>query len=515
MGSTPISFRPRKFFQLKDRDFLYVTQTPFQVTLQPYLTLKLFRRHEAKCEQGYPKDERVYEHDSVRLTGKAQCSCPVYAEGKLPGGSYQRPKSTGSRTFEQARLLVQHWGTAPEAPTASATSGYRLRTVVEAVEDFTGTCRARGVTSERMLQFEHLLELRLIPFAAAKRIDYIQEMDNAEIWGQFRRSWKNENPNRNRPVAEPDQVAVRPLGKGTVCRMIGDLRMFVKHCISREWLSENWTTREHGMVGDSRVDPKEPFTEEDLVYIYRASEHMTDGRGFGAKRTGTRNGFEDLVFVWVLRYSGLRIGDAVALTADNLVEFAEGRYTHSIWCNPRKTNCKDANFVNVPIPNGNFPGHPNVVAALETMPLKHGHYFFLGGGPVPPPGTPEFRDRIKSATTTWRKRLDRLFRVADSLLADDGKAFTVKPHPHRFRHTFCARLLQLHVPLRVVAQYVGDTEDTVRKHYAKFCVAEQRAAARLVDEAMSRGPERAGSISSRPPAPSPPTALCNPDKDCQ
>jgi hypothetical protein len=35
-----------------------------------------------------------------------------------------------------------------------------MRTVVDAVEDFTETRRARGVTCERVLQFEHLLELR-------------------------------------------------------------------------------------------------------------------------------------------------------------------------------------------------------------------------------------------------------------------------------------------------------------------------------------------------------------------
>ena len=82
-----------------------------------------------------------------------------------------------------------------------------------------------------MLQLEHLLELRLIPFAAAQRITVIQEMDGAEIWGQFRRSWKNENPHRNRPVANPESAAAIPLGKGTVCRMIADLRMFLKHCV--------------------------------------------------------------------------------------------------------------------------------------------------------------------------------------------------------------------------------------------------------------------------------------------
>ena len=84
-------------------------------------------------------------------------------------------------------------------------------------------------------------------------------MDCAEIWGQFRRSWKNENPHRNRKLAKRETGSV-PLGRGTALRIIADLRMFLKHCVSREWLSENWASRDHGMAGDSRIEPKEPFS---------------------------------------------------------------------------------------------------------------------------------------------------------------------------------------------------------------------------------------------------------------
>src|SRR5436305_3249065 len=105
------------------------------------------------------------------------------------------------------------------------------------------------------------------------------------------------------------------------------------------------------MSGDSRVEPKEPFSPQDLLYIYRAAEQVTDGRGFKTKRIGTANGFEDLVFAWTLDYTGLRISDVVALSVDHLVPFEEDPYTHAIWCNPGKTERKDANFVHIPIPN--------------------------------------------------------------------------------------------------------------------------------------------------------------------
>jgi integrase len=60
------------------------------------------------------------------------------------------------------------------------------------------------------------------------------------------------------------------------------------------------------------------------------------------------------------------------------------------------------------------------------------------------------------------------------------------PTPHKFRHTFAATLLQGGAPLRLVAQYLGDTEKTVREHYSKFCVVEQEQAAERLSEAMAR-----------------------------
>lgn len=40
--------------------------------------------------------------------------------------------------------------------------------------------------------------------------------------------------------------------------------------------------------------------------------------------------------------------------------------------------------------------------------------------------------------------------------------------------------------LRTVASYVGDTEEVVRKHYAKFRIAEQAEAAKSLGNAMAK-----------------------------
>lgn len=176
-----------------------------------------------------------------------------------------------------------------------------------------------------------------------------------------------------------------------------------------------------------------------------------------------------------------------ALDVTQLVPFEHGGFTHAIWCHPSKTRGKEANFVSIPIPGRNQKqqGHPNLVEALQALPLKHGKYFFLGGGPLPTRGTEEWDKRIRKSTTNWRERINRLFKIAARLMHEKEIAFSVHPHPHRFRHTFCARLLQAGVSLRTVASYIGDTEEVVRKHCAKFCVAEQVEAAKALGTAMA------------------------------
>jgi hypothetical protein len=256
-------------------------------------------------------------------------------------------------------------------------------TVGEAVETFLMVQRNKYNSAERMRQYGQLLTNRLIPFTTSRKIEHLQEMDNMKVWGEFRNSWINLNPLRNRKPA-PGEIAIqKPMGKQTASRLIGDLRVFLRHCVLNEWLSANYASREYGMVTSKIKDPKEPFCDQDVWFVYSASGEVTDGRGGKKQRKGTQNGYEDYVFTLVLRYTGLRISDVCALEGIQLVPFRFGIWEYAISCNPIKTATTRAkNHVLIPIPSGNLSGHPNVVAALQSLPLKHGRFFFLGGGPV-------------------------------------------------------------------------------------------------------------------------------------
>ena len=474
-------------------------------------TLKLFRRHDSRCtgffnpktrqQQPYGKEDRIYEADTEKRKGKpaaVDCSCTIYAEGTLyrSDGSknYLTPRATKKREWKAARDVAAQWiewgDTKPSASAPRKDNAYELVTVMQAVENFIAMKKGHALSDGRIKGIMAFLKGRLVSFAAAVPIRFIQEMDNAEIWAEFRRSWKNMNPLHNRKPSPGESVPDVMVGDGTAVRLIGMLREFMRFCVSRQMLSENWATKDHGMKSRSVVEPKEPFSDEELSYIYKATELKTDGRGFKVKRTGQQNAKELLAFIQTMRYTGLRISDVVRLKREQLVRFEHHGYTHAIWCNPKKTEkTKTANFVHISIQADQFYGHPNLVKTLEQLPVKtiNGvEYFFLGGE-----GT------LKTNITRWNNRVVWALDKAEELMAAHGKRFFEHPHPHKFRHTFAARLLQGGATLRNVAAWLGDTEQIVRKHYAKFCTAEQILATGDMAAAMTNHVEQAHAESRR------------------
>jgi integrase len=457
----------------------------------PLKHLRLFRRHEAACLHGYAKEFRIYESDVEKRKGKTSvkdCTCPISAEGSLihPDGRkhYLRPKSTGERTWENAKARAAAWEAQGDVQPLAEYQDPRtvLVSVEDAGKEFLRLKNGQNLDSETIKQHTAWVGDRLVPFAERHGIANIQQMDNAKVWADFRYSWVNLNPFKNRKPKTGDELKLT-LGPRTAKRLLSTTRNFIRFAISREWLTKEWASKQYGLFISTSVEPKEPFSDEELEYIYKATSLKTDGKGFRTKRTKTRNGdmvqnaWEILVFLWTLQYTGLRISDAVQLESNQLVRFENFGYTHAIAFHPQKTHQsrQQGNFVHIPIPNGNFPGHPNLVKALQDLPLKHGRYFFRGG-----------TTDVGYDITNWGSRVQDIFTLAEKLMAQDGKAFLEHPHPHKMRHTFAARLLQAGVSLRIVAQYLGDTEATVRKHYAKFCLAEQVEAASVMATVHTR-----------------------------
>jgi integrase/recombinase XerD len=140
-------------------------------------------------------------------------------------------------------------------------------------------------------------------------------------------------------------------------------------------------------------------------------------------------------FVLVLRYSGLRIGDAVQLSKQKV---KDGR----VFIRTEKTKVD----VWVPVPE-------EVAAALAAIENGGELYFWSG------------ESTLHTATNEWRARLAKVFRLAG---VEDG-------HPHRYRHSMATNLLEKGVSVETVALILGNSPAIVLKHYSSFVKSRQVA----------------------------------------
>jgi integrase len=137
----------------------------------------------------------------------------------------------------------------------------------------------------------------------------------------------------------------------------------------------------------------------------------------------------------LLRYSGLRIGDAVTLSRERLKGERLFLYTS-----------KTGVAVHLPLP-------AFVIEALEAAALPGERFYFWTGQCKP-----------KTAISHWQELLKNIFENAG---IENG-------HAHRMRDTFAVELLLQGVPLERVSMLLGHSSIKVtEKHYAPWVEARQ------------------------------------------
>ncbi len=154
--------------------------------------------------------------------------------------------------------------------------------------------------------------------------------------------------------------------------------------------------------------PADPISKEDLAGPIGAIERMPT-------RGGEDNMSHDrlLAMIFLLRHTGLRIGDIVQFSTDRLR--GNSAFVHM---------AKTGNPVWVPLPEF-------VVAKLKVLPLYEGKYYFADGSA-----------KLGTATGNARRSLRKLSNLA--------KVRTV--NPHRFRDTLAIKLLVQGVPIEDVKE---------------------------------------------------------------
>jgi len=352
--------------------------------------LTIYRRHKKAC--GHRNKGRRYRG----------CQCPIWVDGLLAGKEIR--KSLDLRDWQKAQERVREW----EAKGSIEMEREPESVAVEqATEEFLRDAEARSLRASTVYKYRLLFE-QLKAFASNAGFRFLKEFDLTML-RRFRATW----PNRN--------FSAR---KKLEC-----LRAFFRFAQAGGWIPENPAAK----LESPRVSqpPVLPFTREEWVRILAACDVYKDNYG----RTGRENARRLRAFVLLLRYSGLRIGDAVALSRDRIADGKLFLYT-----------AKTGTPVYCPLPDF-------VLTALEAAPRTSGKFFFWTGG-----------SKLKSAVGDWQRSLGKLFELAQ---VPDG-------HAHRFRHTFAVELLLAGVPMERVSVLLGHSSVRVtERHYAPWVRARQ------------------------------------------
>lgn len=347
--------------------------------------LTIYRRHLKSCP--HRGEGREYR----------RCRCPIWTQGTV--GSVKIRQSLRLRDWEKAQTTIREWeaqGRVEEQPQAEPI------TIQGAWEQFIADCQARSLREPTLKKYRHL-QRQMEAFGQVRGLRYIAQFDLGTL-REFRASWPNKNL--------------------SALKKIELLRTFFRFAFENAWVAENWARKIKNPKVEDR--PTLPFTSEEMIRILAACNEV--------EGVSPQNRLRLRALILLLRYSGLRISDAVTLSRERLSGERLFLYT-----------AKTGVPVRLPLPSF-------VIEALEAASAGERLYFWTG------------QSKPKTAISHWQDLLKRVFE----------KAKVEGGHAHRCRDTFAVELLAQGVPLERISVLLGHRSLKVtEKHYAPWVRARQ------------------------------------------
>jgi integrase len=231
--------------------------------------LTIYRRHQRDCEHW--REGRKYR----------RCRCPIWVDGYLNGQEIRQSLRTCD--WQKAQETVREW----ELLQAQPQTQTEPIAVAQACENFLVDVRSR--LSDCTIYKYKLLFSRIEEFAKRKGLRCLKELE-LPILDQFRSEWK-----------ESARSSLKKLER---------LKAFLRFCERRKWIETNPAIYMKAPKVPNR--PTLPFTREEMMKILAALDLY-------AGRAGAANAQRLRAFVLLLRYSGMRIGDAVQCGPERLL----------------------------------------------------------------------------------------------------------------------------------------------------------------------------------------------------
>jgi integrase/recombinase XerD len=359
-------------------------------------------------------------------------------------GQQEIRKALGTRDWQEAQKTIREWEALREQP---AHEEEEPITAEQAGSEFLADAEARGLKDKTVYKYR-LLFRQLMEFSGDQGIRFLKELNPASL-RKFRASWKDQN-----------LAAQKKLER---------LRSFFRFAMQNGWISVNPASE----IKSPKVTvrPTLPFSRDEMMRILAAIAEWIEK----CQAPGKANARRLRALVLVLRYSGLRIGDAVCCSVDRLGNGKLRLYTQ-----------KTGTHVHCPLPEF-------VVKELEAIPkMSERYWFWTGNG------------KLQTAVGDWQGRLLDLFKdmkvkqfarvnkttheeARKQLKARGGKF--AEGHAHRFRDTFAVELLLAGVPLERVSILLGHTSVKItEKHYAPWVRERQEQAEADVKRTWAQDP---------------------------
>lgn len=400
------------------------------------MALKLYRRHRKECEAGHLEDARTGHFEEGRR-GWKRCACLIHASGTLAGRFSRR--QTGKTDWDEAKAVAAVWeeagswdGRVEPAPPETPAPVSGRTTIDEAVNIFL-SLREGDKIAPPTLRKHKTFTRQLVAFAVSRGYVMLDQLTSADV--------------------DRFYVGLK-LGMRAKAKALGRIRSFFRFCMNRKWLPENPVSSDlRPPPGASRVANKIPFTDEELERTIAACDALGAVNWTNEQGPGAWTGEDAKDFISTLTYTGLRISDVALFDIKRL-------HGNEVFLRAKK-NGGDV-FAYIP---------DWLRERLVQRSKVYGAMLFVTGD----------SRRLETVTNTWRRRLDRVFELAGP--------FDETPTPHRFRHTFARILLQRGVPVADVADLLGDDEDTVREHYARWVPERQARLTKILKDAFDDKPK--------------------------
>jgi integrase/recombinase XerD len=368
--------------------------------------LTTYRRHLKTCK--HRSEGRKHRH----------CRCPIWADGFIAGQEIR--KTLRTRDWEKAQSMIRDWESEGTAP------GHREReatTIEQAKTEFLADLEARKLKKNTVDRFRIIFR-QLEEFTKKEGLRFLCELDTPTL-NRFRATWEG-----NSGLSD--------------LKKLDRLRGFFRFCIANGYADKNPAVAIRNPK--IRQAPTLPFSPDEMVKILSAcAEKIETARADGKNRWRRLR-----ALVLFLRYTGLRISDAVGCSADRLQNGKLFLYTQ-----------KTGQHVYCPLPGF-------VLKELESIPRVSESYWFW-----------TTRGTVDTARKKWSDALEQVFKKAE---VKDG-------HAHRFRDTFAVELLKAGTPIERVSIFLGHSSTRItEKHYNPWNRARQEQAEADVTRSWAADP---------------------------